>query len=793
MILLVLLLLVPGGEDSIARAQAESGVNLTAGSGLDGYCRTGAWIPIRILLENSGTDIDGRIEVAYTGSGGHEVVFGQDILLPTNARKDLFLYIHPDGSSTLAAVRLTANGKILAKAGLRISCLDPVFELIGILSDDPSAFDHLSAVNPLRGSVRLANLRLDELPDRIEGWYALDALVIADTDTGPLTEAQRSSLKAWVSNGGRLLVVGGPRWQGTTAGLDDLMPLDLAGTLTTSSLSSLQAYLQADAAPEGEAILAVGTPRPGSQVMVEQDGSPVLVEMTFGFGEVFYLSADPALQPLSDWDGIPDLYDQLLHTRNVRPGWFDDRWNPSSASEAVSTVSVRGIPAYGTICIWLAIYVLVVGPINLLVIRRTKRRELAWLTIPILVILFSGMDYTYGVAHRGPRPILNRLALIQSWPGSDTALVRGAVGLYSPRRAKYTLSAADPFLFLPFQEGVGVMQDNQDWLSVHEGGRVVLTDVPVEVGGLSAVSVQGSMPAVQIDHTLTLAIGEQNPVLAGQITNSSGYELHDVMLVAPGGWRSLSDLQPGQSVQVRMPLQSAGNASFYDLSSDAILGLSYRDYQEDIDAVRRVAWLDAVTSDYGGYTGYSSYSIYGSYPQGRQPHWGIFLIGWLDQPVLPVEVDDKLFDTIDTTMVSVMLLPTLQTGSGPLRITHSLFAWESSVDGASPYQTNEIPQEGVTLRFRQAYPIRFSSVISLSMDLTSDFSGSSLPPEVSLWDFQAGKWVGIKNARWGQFEIPEPGLYVSANGEIWLKLEDPGNNNYWNSIDSSTFTLVVDP
>src|SRR5690606_3272073 len=120
---------------------------------------------------------------------------------------------------------------------------------------------------------------------------ALDALVISGVDTSQLTEAQRDSLSAWVSKGGRLLAVGGPKWEAAAIGLEDLLPLNVTSTRTMDDLSALPAFVKdASLLEEESAIAAVGRVREDAHVLVEQDGLPLIVEREMGFGKVFYLS-----------------------------------------------------------------------------------------------------------------------------------------------------------------------------------------------------------------------------------------------------------------------------------------------------------------------------------------------------------------------------------------------------------------------------------------------------------------------------------------------------------------------
>ena len=92
------------------------------------------------------------------------------------------------------------------------------------------------------------------------------------------------------------------------------------------------------------------------------------------------------------------------------------------------------------LCGFLAIYIIVIGPLNYLVLKRLGRRELAWLTIPcLLIIVYSVVAYLTGFSLRGTQATINRLALVQVWPGTDQAQVDGVIGVLAPRRAIYNL------------------------------------------------------------------------------------------------------------------------------------------------------------------------------------------------------------------------------------------------------------------------------------------------------------------------------------------------------------------
>jgi len=763
------------GQSHPARAQGQTDIKLTAHAGFEGFCKEESWIPVQVSVENTGPDVTARIQASYRNGDGGQSIYAADISLPTTSRKELFLYLYPQGILRKLSVSLVAEGDVLATTDLRVTCLSRENLLIGLVADDPSSFDILNEVKPLGGFVRVARLQLADLPDRAQGWSGLDALVVSGVDTGSLTPGQLRALAAWLANGGKLLVIGGPQWQSAASGLGEFLPVEPSSTAMVSSLSGLQSYFREAAPLDGQAILAVGRVSADTNVLARQEDLPVLLERQIGFGRVIYLAVDPSLQPLSDWVGIKAVYSHLLGVAPVRPEWANGVWETYSADRAVSTLAELNLPSFVYICGWLLLYVVVIGPLNFVILRRAKRRERAWLTIPLIVFVFSGIAYFYGSVYRGQHPILNRIALVQAWQGSEMAQAKALVGIYSPRRAKYALEAGDGFALYPFESNSGGLQSGEGWLSLQDGEKTVMPDVRVEIGGMKAVALQGSLPALEIDHALVISISEKDPMLTGTVTNLSGFTLHGAMLVTSGRWQRLGDLAPGASASVRVSLTpDSDGPEFYGLESNYILGVNGSEQDEGV--IRREATLQALLrSGYGQNLG----------------NWGVYLMGWLDQPLLPVNVRGEAFETIDTTLYVAMLVPSVQLGSTTWKLTPSLLAWESSVEGASPYHSEGIPTSGYLLRFRPAIPIQFGSVQELTLDINTSYSTTPADISASLWDFESGLWSRLEDLHWGRNNIPEPERYVGPGGEIQLKISGSGND--YIELDPSSFTLVVKP
>ncbi|MEW6402671.1 MAG: hypothetical protein AB1649_12780 [Chloroflexota bacterium] len=762
-------------------AQQAADITLAAQVGLDGYCKENTWIPVRVRVENSGPDLEGRVQVSFQNSSGGISTFGQDVTLPTTSRKEFFLYFHAPQFLRSLKVTFVSENKKIAEQDLTVSCIGTENMLFGVMSNDPAVYDKLSEVQPLQGFVRVAHFTPADLPDRAQGWLGLDALIAADVDTGAFTDLQREALAAWLSNGGKLLVVGGPTSQGTVSGLQEFLPVKPSFAEMPSDLSELQKYVQSPIPIEGLASLAVGVPTEDATVLVEEQGVPLLVEKKIGFGKVIYLAADPSLRPLSNWDGMSQLYESLLSSRPVRPEWTREAWDTYSANRAVSTLNNLNIPPLAAVCGWLVIYVMVIGPVNFFALRRSKRRDLAWLTIPALAILFSSLAYFYGSAYRGRNPILNRIAVVQAWDNSPTSSVSALVGLYSPRRAKYSLEADQQFLFYPFQYEGTTLQSGNSWFSLNGETGTVMPDVQVEIGGMETFAMQGNLPALNFSHDLVVTVDQTNPDVTGTITNNSEFTLRDAVLITPGRWRKLGDIGPGQSEKLQGALTLTPDASgpeFYGLEAYQIVSGAVPYGGGDVDTTRREAWLNALMS--------SSNYYYGNYG-----NWGIYLMGWIDEPLLPVSVQDDRFETIDTTLYVLQLTPSVNYESTTWQLTSGLMAWESSQAGASPYFGNDVPTGGYILRFRPAVPVDFGNIRQLRLNLDTPSGAAASEAAASLWNFETEQWERIEILSWGTIDIADPERFVGPGGETRLKVDSL--TNYSIQISPATITLVAGP
>lgn len=639
-------------------SQESDPLTLTAQAGFGGYFKERHWIPVRVRVENNGAPVEGAIEIRTRRQNNDTAVFTYPVSLPTTSRKEFFVQVFPEAFffTRELKVALVVGDEEIASAHARLDPIRPSDYLFGILASNPSAFNLLSDIKPPGGTSWIAQLGAADLPDRYPSLNSLDVLVIAGIDTGTFSSGQVLAIGNWVAGGGQLVVVGGTDWRRTAEGLKELLPLSPDHTESVTNLGELQSFTDRPVHTSSTAVIAAGQLAADGEVLVSAGDLPLAVSRSLGHGSILYLTLDPSEEPFKSWDGLSSFYRRLIELPTEKPAWAYG-FHFELAARAIATLPQLAAPSAWLFCGFLALYLAAIGPANFFILHRLKKRELAWLSIPGLVILFGALSFVIGSQIRGRQPVLNRMAIVQVWPDSQQARVDGVVGLFSPRRDTYPVEIGANFLVHPIPSEHPVAGRN--WLIQQDENAITLPEMRLEVGAMSAAVVQGAIPAPDFEINLISSMQDESAALQGSITNKSNLTLHDAILLAGGASQRLGEIKPGDKrefpVSVLPP--AAGSPSRPESGSglvnpdspplpvppgDALVTyiLGTADISADRELQRRYSFLNALLI---------------SGPGSQRPLNSAYLIGWADRSPIPVSVPGESVETTQTTLYIINL------------------------------------------------------------------------------------------------------------------------------------------
>jgi hypothetical protein len=768
--------------------QNAPGLTLSAKAGFDGLYKSQFWLPVQINVANNGPAVEGEIRIV-TGStiSNDELVYTAPVSLPTQSNKRITLFIAVNSGTTAYTVDLVdEDGNGVARTRTNTLSMQGFDELIyGVVSPDPGELTFLENVSGKRSDAAVAFLDVTDLPTVPAAWNALDVLIFNDVDSGELTADQLTALKAWVSTGGQLVITGGPGWQKTTAAFGDILPVNLNGSESADDLPALSGAIGLPFRDAGPYLLAASSLRSGEMVYHEE-GLPILAWHSWGRGAVHFLALDPKLAPLLDWDGSETLFNEIVQHVPDLPLWAVGIQNGYSAGTAVGSLPSLALPSAGTLMVFLLIYVLAIGPVNYMVLKRLNRRELAWVSIPVLVLFFTITAYITGFQLKGNNIIINQMNVAYGQVGGEQLRVQSLVGLYSPRRASYDLIFPADTAARPFSREFGTMSGSGNLDAISRSNNLVMTNVLVDVSDVESFVAESYRPAPEVTAVAQMNISGSAVQLAITTQNNSAFTLEHVSALIGTQVFSLGTMAPGATKsdnftvsRTSLATPSTGGAAFgfgpsfgpgssFPLTdnADTILGTS--NYWDDPIAFPRMQLLEALDARY-----------YGGNAVGVIPSDVLTLIFWSDEAQLDVSLQDKEYDRLQTTLyfLEVPLARNLA-GGNDVSVPLALLDWEVRVNSGDVYQPNVnnlyLPSDGwVEFEFTPWEEFQRMEVTELSIHLLAlDSSSGPTAPIIRLWDWQREVLVDIEHVNWGETAVTDFQPYLGPQNAIRLYIRD---------------------
>ncbi len=609
---------------TVAPVAAADGLTMEAHALLDGHARIGTWMAVEVHLRNDGPPITGELRIAGGTQG--QTRFGMAADLPTQSDKTFRIYTQPPAFGRDVEVSLVDGTNVIAKIKATFTLHDPTQLVIAIVAERPG--DIVGSLDLLPNANNVAPLSLplnpEALPDRLEGWGTLDRLVWQDVDSARLSKDQLAALKGWIAAGGRLVIVGGTAGPASLSAFPDLL-LPYRPTTTTDVAPSALVPLLGDLPDGAKDVPALSGPLGGGRALVTVGTEVVAAERTYGAGVVTIVGFDPTVSWISDTNLSEGLWRRLLPARaSGGPIFTDD----SQIVQAAAQLPSLALPPIGGLALLLGAYILLIGPINYLVLRRLDRREWAWVTMPVLIAAFAAGAYGFGSALRGSELIVNEVAIVRGSPGATEGSAQVYLGVFSPSRGTYQLMVPGGALLSSPVAGETVNGNGTPAaLDVLQGDPARVRGLEVGFGSLRTIRADTAMTVPLVQADLRLESGR----LKGTITNASTESLKKPAVVLGGTVASLPDLEAGQVLNVD---QAVDSFQMGQQLSDKVVGPIFNGDQSQLGEeggrlFARHTIIDQLTYDPNfGFSGQLSAE-------------GPVILAWSDVDLLAVEIEGQ--------------------------------------------------------------------------------------------------------------------------------------------------------
>ncbi len=624
-------------------------VELQIDVGFEDDSRLDYWTPVQISMSNVGADFKGMLSATtYTSPFPSGQVVGailpwsyqEPITLSHGAQKQITLnvpfYESPSVPRGIIATLRDGRGKVVATQNKTPYTLKAGALLVGTLSADDTGYGPLDAVSlpdPTR-PIERARLNTTTMPDTSEMLGNFDVIILDNYTTGSLNTHQLAALQTWINQGGALIEVGGAQWQRTLGHLSPaLLPVLPQGTVTLPAGTPLLPAGSPTIADTGQ-LAAPGTLRkpvtistaivPGKgdarkrafssiETVLAYGDTPLIVQAQQGRGVICYLAFDPLTDPLVTWPGTIALWkgllfrtlgDQFLIPETV------PRYNLGPGRLLLRAGLLQVLQPGTLFLLWeiaflLLCYIILIGPVRLVIVTRLKRRDWNWRIILSSVLVFSLL--TYGLAYYQQRASINSISFIQLDQGGSSAHVTTYLSVFTPGQGNFQVhlparGLVQPLDSAPFQTNAGTASSNAQTTIAPGQGQ---TDINLQDLGLWTLHPFVSERDQQVHGGFSSHLALHGNTLVGTVTNTLETSLSDVYILMPKGLAYIGSLPAGQTQQVNIALQSVApntGMTFADqIARDNHLPAPYFPYasssQPQNDFQRHIAILSALSGE----------------------------------------------------------------------------------------------------------------------------------------------------------------------------------------------------
>jgi hypothetical protein len=746
---LVVLTIVVVGQFAPVAAQ-NTDVRLTVRPAFQGFFHPGTWLPVEVEVANESVDLTAEIVVGPTGGP----FFSTTLDLPGGSRKRVTVYVYLYNQPSRIRAQLLVKGTEVATATAQVQSVREGL-LVGVVGTQP-----LRLPAQLEDGTQITTVPLTpgDIPADGLGLSPFDALIFTDVAADELRPDQREAVRAWVLRGGTLVINGDSGLAHTLAILpDDVIPVTLDGFLSPLADPPLRPL---------HLIPRTFTVDQPFVVPLPKLPNGLAWGRWYGDGQSIVLGFDLATPELVNWSGWRALWQVLLPPSPFVPpnlvsiAKLYPTFLEENLASTLMSLPAFDLPSLNLIVILLGCYVVVVGPVTYLVLRRFDRLALGWVAVPVVTLIFAVIAYSVGYTLRGGDVIISQLSLINTYT-APIVRERSFVGIFSPDRSTYRLRSTDDGVLT---RPIGVQGP---WSSeVLANGRYLqgISDTVVE----NLEVPQWSLQAVATDRVITVDVLEAQLIVngdevQGEVVNRGGRTLEDVVVVYGDLISRLGSLAPGERRVSRLERP----AYAYDGIS-----LSYLIYGEQFDAMARMARpmppdlqlksrvLDAL---YG----------YGTAIRGKQP----LVFGWYTTPETTIMPVDRRATRQQIALVHSMARLHLEAGQAVTldagsftgifeRITNtSSPCYSGNVLGAAPNV------EPVVLRFMLPRDLIGLRPDSMTMNVRADMFWSG---QIEVYDWVDGVWVLLPTEPVFQIssvEVPQPERVLGSHGVLRVRMQ----------------------
>lgn len=398
-----------------AKNKEEGKYEVKVSYGNDGKYRAMKHIPVTVNMKSLEKDFEGEIEirVASTTPGSYDA-FSSAVKVSQGEEVQVTIPTMMSAEDSKFTVNIIENGKSVSEKSV-IASEGRITEgnlFVGILTDDMTSLGYLGGVTytdtntSQTGGINTVKLDANAIGSNHLNIDGLDVIFINNFNMAGFTKEHYNSLNAWVNKGGTLVIGSGVNESKTVKSIDKSL-LDVKSNGTSEKNIAL--------VNESLNLTISDLDIKGSKVILGTEGKELVYSVAKGKGEILVTTFDLGMEPLISSKDATEVWNKLLiptfeEVRNIY--MYGGGYRSYQMDSLIKNIPVDKVVNVWTLAVTLIAYALIVGVILYIVLKKMKKRDLIWVSVPVLAIGFSLVIYLLGSTTRVNDLILNQINII---------------------------------------------------------------------------------------------------------------------------------------------------------------------------------------------------------------------------------------------------------------------------------------------------------------------------------------------------------------------------------------------
>ncbi len=393
-------------------------------------------------------------------------------------------------------------------------------------------------------------------------------------------------------------------------------------------------------------------------------------------------------------------------------------------------------PSFNIIALYLLAYVVFLVPVNYWYLKKRRRMELAWVSTPAIVLLFTLGAYVIGYTIKGGKIEMGVATVIEGSTNARYARLISEASLFSPARRSYDVDINDPYAI-----GQCIPEEEKEQMpTAYLGEKTAIEGIDMAMWSAKTIE---SVSGVDMGGNFTCNLTLVGNAVQGTVTNNTNLDLTDCAIRFAGMQQELGSLPRGRTVRVD------AKSSPYSSSTRSN---PYSNYAKNIKSnLQGVAGTVSSASNAPTLVGFAKRNA----PYGLSGRRGNVISQTCIMIRLDVSTGGVLVfspNSISSTIVksqSAQPIPEMNVNPGTMVVDLQ-------------------PSGSFMVLYQLPVPGRLD-LVSLSLASSNKFKfehTGAMRVNYSLQNL-AGNWVTVK----GVGDVPNPAQYLQPGNQIKLKIE----------------------